>query len=196
MLAPPIGRDDGRPVSGFSRRRLLAGGGRGLLAVALLGPVAAACGSTPSGPDPLEEQVQAARRDSELAAAAAKAAPPALVPALNEIAAERNRHAIALIEEVSRAAGKPTPTETASGEASGAAAGGSASASASASAAPGPPPPPPSVADVSAALRRSADGAGALVPTLSGYRAGLLGSIAAACTAAHTVGLPPTRRPQ
>lgn len=192
MLAPPIGRDDGRPVSGFSRRRLLAGGGRGLLAVALLGPVAAACGSTPSGPDPLEEQVQAARRDSELAAAAAKAAPPALVPALNEIAAERNRHAVALIEEVSRAAGKPTPTETASGEASGAAAGDAASASA----APGPPPPPPSVADVSAALRRSADSAAALVPTLSGYRAGLLGSIAAACTAAHTVGLPPTRRPQ
>ena len=192
MLAPPIGRDDGRPVSGFSRRRLLAGGGRGLLAVALLGPVAAACGSTPSGPDPLEEQVQAARRDSELAAAAAKAAPPALVPALNEIAAERNRHAVALIEEVSRAAGKPTPTETASGEASGAAAGDAASASA----APGPPPPPPSVADVSAALRRSADSAAALVPILSGYRAGLLGSIAAACTAAHTVGLPPTRRPQ
>ena len=194
MLAPPIGRDDGRPVSGFSRRRLLAGGGRGLLAVALLGPVAAACGSTPSGRDPLEEQVQAARWDSELAAAAAKAAPPALVPALNEIAAERNRHAIALIEEVSRAAGKPTPTETASGEASGAAAGDAASASASAK--PGPPPPPPSVADVSAALRRSADSAAALVPTLSGYRAGLLGSIAAACTAAHTVGLPPTRRPQ
>ncbi|MBU3707012.1 MAG: hypothetical protein FGM50_10095 [Mycobacterium sp.] len=171
---------------------MLAGGGRGLLALALLGPVAAACGSTPSGPDPLEEQVQAARRDSELAAAAAKAAPPALVPALNEIAAERKRHAVALIEEVSRAAGKPTPTETASGEASGAAAGGTASASA----APGPPPPPPSVADVSAALRRSADSAAALVPTLSGYRAGLLGSIAAACTAAHTVGLPPTRRPQ
>lgn len=192
MLAPPVGPDDCPPISGLSRRRLLAGGGRGLLALALLGPVAAACGSTPSGPDPLEEQVQAARRDSELAAAAAKAAPPALVPALNEIAAERNRHAVALIEEVSRAAGKPTPTETASGEASGAADGGTASASA----APGPPPPPPSVADVSAALRRSADSAATLVPTLSGYRAGLLGSIAAACTAAHMVGLPPARRPQ
>ena len=194
MLAPPIGRDDGRPVSGFSRRRLLAGGGRGLLAVALLGPVAAACGSAPPGPDPLEEQVQAARQDSELAAAAAKAAPPALVPALTEIAAERNRHAVALIEEVSRAAGRPTPTETASGAPAGSPA--SASASASVSAPPSPPPPPPSVADVSAALRRSADGAGALVPTLSGYRAGLLGSIAAACTAAHTVGLPPARRPR
>lgn len=194
MLAPPIGRDDGPAVSGFSRRRLLAGGGRGLLAVALLGPVAAACGSAPSGPDPLEELVQAARRDSELAAAAAKAAPPALVPALTEIAAERNRHAVALIEEVSRAAGRPTPTETASGAPAGSPA--SASASASVSAPPSPPPPPPSVADVSAALRRSADGAGALVPTLSGYRAGLLGSIAAACTAAHTVGLPPARRPR
>ena len=194
MLAPPIGRDDGPPASGFSRRRLLAGGGRGLLAVALLGPVAAACGSAPSGPDPLEEQVRSARRDSELAAAEAKAAPPALVPALNEIAAQRNRHAVALIEEISRAAGKPTPTETTSGGEAGAAAVGSASESASVS--PSPPPPPPSVADVSAALRRSADAAAALVPTLSGYRAGLLGSIAAACTAAHTVGLPPARRPQ
>ena len=52
MLHPPTGRPDGE----FSRRSLLAGGGRGLLALALLGTTAAACGSTPSGPDPLEEQ--------------------------------------------------------------------------------------------------------------------------------------------
>ena len=30
---------------------------------------------------------------------------------------------------------------------------------------------------------------------LSGYRAGLMGSIAAACTTSYTVGLPPVRRP-
>lgn len=47
-----------------------------------------------------------------------------------------------------------------------------------------------------AALRRSADSAAALVPGLSGYRAGLMGSIAAACTAAYTVGLPSGRKPQ
>ena len=43
--------------------------------------------------------------------------------------------------------------------------------------------------DVIAALRRSADGAAQLASTLSGYRAGLLGSIAASCTASYAVGL-------
>jgi hypothetical protein len=181
VLHPPTGRPDGE----FSRRSLLAGGGRGLLALALLGTTAAACGSTPSGPDPLEEQLAGARRDSDLAAAAAKAAPAAVVPALAEIAAERARHATALIEELARAAGKPIPTETSDAS----------SPTPSASAAAAPPAPPPSVAEVADALRRSADSAAALVPTLSGYRAGLLGSIAAACTTSYEVGLP-RRRPK
>lgn len=181
MLHPPTGRPEG--PGEFSRRSLLAGGGRGLLALALLGTTAAACGSTPSGPDPLEEQLAGARRDSDLAAAAARAAPAAVVPALAEIAAERSRHATALIEELARAAGQPTPTETSAAD--------SPTPSASAAA----PAPPPSVAEVAEALRRSADSAAALVPTLSGYRAGLLGSIAAACTASYEVGLP-RRRPR
>jgi hypothetical protein len=46
------------------------------------------------------------------------------------------------------------------------------------------------------ALRTSADNAAKLVPTLSGYRAGLMGSIAAACTAAFTVGLKTERKPR
>jgi len=38
-------------------------------------------------------------------------------------------------------------------------------------------------------LRASAASAGQLATTTSGYRAGLLGSIAAACTAAYSVAL-------
>jgi hypothetical protein len=38
-------------------------------------------------------------------------------------------------------------------------------------------------------LRASADSAGRLASTSSGYRAGLLGSIAASCTAAYSVAL-------
>jgi hypothetical protein len=44
------------------------------------------------------------------------------------------------------------------------------------------------------ALRKSADSAAELVPSLSGYRAGLLGSIAASCTAAFTVALKTERK--
>src|SRR6185369_9960426 len=52
-----------------------------------------------------------------------------------------------------------------------------------------PPPPPPTVGDVAAALRQSADSATQLAIQQSGYRAGLLGSIAAACTTAYRVAL-------
>jgi hypothetical protein len=51
--------------------------------------------------------------------------------------------------------------------------------------------PLPSLGDVVTALRRSADNAAKLAPTLTGYRAGLMGSIAAACTTSWTVGLTP-----
>ena len=160
----------------LSRRRVLAGAGRGMLALAFVGTAAAACGSKPSGPDPLEAELSAARSDSELAAAAAKAAAPTMVPALIEVSAERARHATALVEELSRAAGKPTPTPGAD----------TTSTTASATSTPTP---PSSVGDVVAALRRSADNAAKLAPTLSGYRAGLMGSIAAACTTSWMVGL-------
>ncbi|MFY9767762.1 MAG: hypothetical protein WAK42_22795, partial [Mycobacterium sp.] len=49
--------------------------------------------------------------------------------------------------------------------------------------------PPPSLADVVKSLRASAASASQLASTSSGYRAGLLGSIAAACTASYTVAL-------
>lgn len=172
----------------LSRRRVLAGGGRGLLALALLGTAATACGhSGGPEPDPLEAQLAAARHDRDLAAAAAKAAPRSLVPALLVVADERARHAAALVEELSRAAGKPTPTETAetkpTADPSEPGTGGTK------------PAPPPSVGDVLNALHASADSAAKLAPTLSGYRAGLMGSIAAACTASYSVGLPPAPPP-
>lgn len=169
----------GAPAAALSRRRLLSGGGRGLLALALVGPAAAACGpSKPPEPDPLEAELAAARQDSELALAAAVGAKPPESAALREIAAVRTRHAAALVEELARAAGKPTPSETPSPTPN----------------APGRP--APAVRDVVDALKKSAENATKLVPTLSGYRAGLMGSIAAACTASFTVGLPSDRKPQ
>lgn len=161
----------------LTRRRVLAHGGRGLLALAFVGTVAACGVGEPPAPDPLEAELQAARHDSELAAAAAKAAKPALAPALNEVAAERARHASALVEELARAAGTPTPTTSETPTPTTAA-----------------PSTPPTVRDVTDALRKSAESATKLVPTLSGYRAGLMGSIAAACTASFTVGLPADRK--
>jgi hypothetical protein len=176
------GPDPGSPPA-LSRRRVLAGGSRGLLALALIGTAVTACGSTgSSGPDPLEAELSAARADSELAAAAAKSAPPGIAPALIELSAVRARHATALVEELSRAAGQPTPTASAA-----------ATPSSAAAAAPAPAPRPQ---DVIAALRRSGENAAKLAPTLSGYRAGLLGSIAAACTTASTIGLAPAGSPR
>jgi len=174
------GPDPGSPPA-LSRRRVIAGGSRGLLALALIGTAVTACGSTgSSGPDPLEAELSAARADSELAAAAAKSAPPGIAPALIELSAVRARHATALVEELSRAAGQPTPTSSAAATPSSAA----------------PPAPAPRPQDVIAALRRSGENAAKLAPTLSGYRAGLLGSIAAACTTASTIGLAPAGSPR
>jgi len=165
---------DPSPFSGVTRRRVLIDGGRGLALFALLGAAGTACGTNPPPePDPLVQQADLARHDSELATAAAKAAPPAVVPALTEVAAERARHAGALDAEIARLAGKPTATTTTSPTTTSAAAA-----------------TPPAVADVVAALRSSADSATKLAPTLSGYRAGLLGSIAASCVTAYSVALP------
>ena len=173
---------DSGVVAALTRRRVLLDGGRGLVLLGLLGAAVTACGSdVPAGPDPLEKQLELARHDSDVATAAAKAAPPALARALTEVAAERGRHATALVEEIARAAHKPTPTSSESPWPT----------TTSAAAAP-----PPSVEDVVATLRSSAESATRLAPTLSGYRAGLLGSIAASCTTLHSVALPSKGRPQ
>lgn len=162
---------------GVNRRRALAGGGL----LALLALTAPACGSAPAPPatDDLESQQRLARRDSELATAAGAAltglVPPAIAPALTQVAAERAEHARVLAAEIARVAGTSEST----------------SAEAPAPASTEPAAPAPLVADVVNALRDAATSAAKLATESSGYRAGLLSSIAAACTAAHTVALAP-----
>jgi hypothetical protein len=160
-----------RPV--LSRRRALAGAA----ALAVLGTAVPACGSPPAPPpvDELESQLKLARHDSELAAAAAAAAAQPVNAALTQVAAERAQHGHALATEIARLAVNPTSTS-------------SETTSATPTSSP-PATPPPSLSDVINSLRASAASAGQLATTSSGYRAGLLGSIAAACSAAYTVAL-------
>ena len=164
-----------RPEPGFdpivSRRRALVGGA----ALALLGMAVPACSSPPAPPavDELEAQLTLARRDSELATAAAVGASQPVNAALTEVAAERTKHAQALTTEIARLAVNPTSTsrETTTPTTTTPAA------------------PPPPLADVVRSLRASADSARQLAGTSSGYRAGLLGSITASCTASYSVAL-------
>jgi hypothetical protein len=164
------------PVVGpvFSRRQVLAGGA----ALAALGMTPSACSSPPAPPpvDELESQLKLARHDSELATAAAAAgASKPISAALTEVASERAQHAQALATEIARLAVNPSSTSSQTT---------SPTPTTSAAAAP-----PPSLSDVINSLHASAASAGQLATTSSGYRAGLLGSIAAACTAAYTVAL-------
>ena len=161
----------------ISRRRVLLSAA----ALALLGATAAGCSTTTPQPevDDLTAQWDRARADSALAADAAAAQPPQapVARALNAVATDRTAHAEALSDELTRMtgtapAGTTTTTSTAKA-APGAGPDGSA----------------PSVDDVVDALKESADRAAGLARRLSGYRAGLLGSIAASCTAGHTVAL-------
>ncbi len=164
-----------------NRRGLLAGG----VALAALGVVVSACGELPPKPPPVEDllgPLDQARKDSALAAAAAAAGnPPQIAAALTVVATQRAAHARALSTEISRAAGKLTSSPSSSSETT----------SASPAEPAGPPPPPPPVSDVIDSLRASAESASRLVATESGYRAGLLASIAASCTASYTVALVP-----
>jgi hypothetical protein len=145
----------------------------GTAALAALGVTAAACGKPPPPPDldDLMTQLDMARSDSQLASDAAGTAKPAMRPALAAVVSERSKHAEALSNEIARMTGEP-PTTSASTTTTSAA---------QATA--------PTTKDVIAALRESADSAGQTAAQLSGYRAGLLGSIAASCTAAYTVAL-------
>lgn len=162
----------------ISRRRVLFSAA----ALALLGATAA-CSTTPPQPevDDLTAQLDRARADSALAADAA-AAQPSQAPvtrALNAVATDRSAHAKALADELTRMTGSAPANAT------------TATTKSTAKAAPGAgaDPSAPSVDDVVDALKESADRAAGLARRLSGYRAGLLGSIAASCTAGHTVAL-------
>jgi hypothetical protein len=154
-----------------NRRRVLTGG----VALAVLAIATPACSSPPAPPavDELEAQLTLARQDSELATAAAKGASQAVSTALMQVAGERTQHAQTLADEIKRVA----PTTSASPPTT---------SPTTASAAATPPPP---VGDVVRSLRASADSAAKLASTSSGYRAGLLGSIAASCTASYSVAL-------
>jgi hypothetical protein len=162
-----------------NRRGVLAGGA----AIAALVVVVSAC-SAPRPKRPAVEELlgplDQARRDSALAGAAAAAVgnPPQIAAALTVVATQRAAHARALSTEIARAAGKLSSSS-------------SETASPSPTAPPAPPPPPPPLADVVDSLRASAESASRLLATSSGYRAGLLGSIAASCTASYTVALVP-----
>jgi hypothetical protein len=162
-----------------SRRGVLAGGA----ALAVLGLVGSACGESPPKPPPVEDllgPLDQARKDSALAGAAAAAIgnPPQVAAALAVVATQRADHARALSTEISRAAGKLTSSS-------------SETTSPSQAAPAGPPPPPPPISDVINSLRASAESASRLAATSPGYRAGLLASIAASCTASYTVALVP-----
>lgn len=162
----------------ISRRRVLFSAA----ALALLGATAAACSTTTPQPevDDLTAQWERARADSALAADAAAAQPPQApaARALNAVAADRSAHAKALSDELTRMTGA-TPADSATATKS------------TAKPAPGagPDTAAPGVDDVASALKESADRAAGLARRLSGYRAGLLGSIAASCTAGYTVAL-------
>ena len=165
----------------ISRRGVLAGGA----ALAVLGVGVSACSQSPPKPPAVEEllgPLDQARRDSAVASAAATAIgiAPQVAAALTVVATQRGAHARALSTEISRVANKATSSTSET-----------ASSSPSPTGAAAPPPPPPPVSDVINALRASAESASRLVATSSGYRAGLLASIAASCTASYTVALVP-----
>jgi hypothetical protein len=158
---------------------VLAGGA----ALAALGVVGSACGESSPKPPAVEDllgPLDQARKDSALASAAAAAIgnPPQVAAALTVVATQRAAHAQALSTEINRAAGKLTSSS-------------SETVSLSPALATGPPPPPPPIPDVINSLRASAESASRLVATSSGYRAGLLASIAASCTASYTIALVP-----
>lgn len=162
-----------------NRRGVLAGGA----ALAALGVVASACGEPPSKPAAVEDlygPLDQARHDSALAGAAAAAAgtPPQMAAALSVVATQRAAHARALSTEIWRASAKLGATSTTSSVTASPSPAGEA-----------PPPSPPLLSDVVESLRTSAENASRLVATSSGYRAGLLASIAASCTASYSVAL-------
>ena len=161
------------PLTAIDRRRVLTSAG--ILALLAVAP---ACGAAPIPPpaDALEAQRLLALHDSELAAAAGTALSgpddAALATALAQVSLERADHARALATEISRASGRPTP-ET----------------SQTSTPADAPDAPAPTVSQVVNALRAAADSSGKLAISSSGYRAGLLASIAASCTAAYAIAL-------
>ncbi|MFD6513752.1 hypothetical protein [Rhodococcus sp. NPDC060176] len=119
--------------------------------------------------DQLTAQAERARSDAASATAAIALAPDKSAP-LTTISAERTAHALELDAEIARAAGG-SATTTASPSTSAANA-------------------PTGVDALGTSLADSARSAADLARTMSGYRAGLLGSISASCSTQVAVLLP------
>ena len=162
------------PTTSHSRRSALK-----IAGAASIGAIAfAATACTDNGSaqaavevDQLTAQADRARADAA-AASNSIALAPERVSALTTISAERTAHADALDAEIARAAGGTAGTTS------------TPSASSTAAAA------PTGVDAVRASLAESARSAADLARTASGYRAGLLGSISAACATQTAVLLP------
>ncbi|MEU2035129.1 hypothetical protein [Nocardia amamiensis] len=159
-----------------SALRLAGGGTVGILTLGAL--VGCAEKEVVHEPDPLAAQEILARADAA-AASAAIAVAPERHAALSVIAAERTAHADALRTEIDRVIGvyadgtTPVHRTRANGPGPSAVAAGSAV----------PPTAPPSIDALRSQLAASQKSAADLARALSGYRAGLLASISAACAA-------------
>nr|WP_306307704.1 hypothetical protein [Nocardia araoensis] len=185
LPAPPrAGRTTGMPSdrheprrTALDRRSALRLAGGGTAGVLALGALAGCTGDdVVHEPDPLAAQEVAARADAAAATAAIAVAPDRHA-ALSAIAAERTAHADALRTEIDRAIGvyadgtKPAHRTRASASGPSAVASGSAA----------PPATPPSVDSLRTQLTASQKSSAELARALTGYRAGLLASISAAC---------------
>nr|WP_300500061.1 hypothetical protein [uncultured Rhodococcus sp.] len=116
--------------------------------------------------DTLTTHLRLARRDAT-AATALTAPAPELAGALDVVRAERTSHADALAAEIARVAGVPATTAAEAAETT--------------QAQSTTPKPPPTLDELKSYLLESQRGAADSARNESGYRAGLLGSISAAC---------------
>ncbi|QDQ99245.1 hypothetical protein FO059_10480 [Tomitella fengzijianii] len=167
----------------LSRRSVLRSSGAVVLgggALAVVGVTSAACtvGSPAPEPDPLEPLADQAGADAAQAERLAAADPGRAAP-LGVIAAERRAHAAALKTEIHRAAGTTPDADDA----------GAATTAPTADTSPTAPP-PPTLDGLRAQLADSRRSAADAARDLAGYRAGLAGSVAAACAAELKVLIP------
>lgn len=151
------------------RRSVLRMAGAGL-GLGLAGLAVTACSPDDSAQsvDPLIALSRSARQDAATASAMATKFPDRAT-ALTQIGTERAAHADAFDREIARAAGTTTASTTASAVA---------------------PEPTTTLDQLRATLRQSQRQASDVARDLSGYRAGLTGSVSAACAAEVAVLLP------
>lgn len=161
-------------TASFDRRTALRAAGTGTLGAFALAATAACADDTVHDPDPLAVHELQARADAA-AASAAIALAPQLQPVLTTIAAQRTEHAEVLAAEIARLVGVygdgTTPVRKTRTPAATPA-----------------PVTAPGIDQLRDQLLRSQRATADTAVALSGYRAGLLASISAAC-AVHAEGL-------